>query len=393
VVAPRADVADFYPTSYLTAPAIRMPAQLVDLRRPGRTSILVIPERFDDGSLSPCAYIRLLQPLDHPAIGDDLDIVIADAGEALYYKADLIVTQRYAVREIAAAEALAAHTKTTGASLIYDLDDDLLHIPPSHADAAELRPKAATVQRMLRLATRVWVSTSALGAAIGQVRKDALVMPNGLDERIWSSPPRAPRPPASPLRVLCMGTATHDDDFAVILPGLARLKDAFGDRVTIDMLGVTQRGDLPPWINRLSMPPAGRSYPGFVHWIGAQPAWDVGLAPLADTDFNRSKSTIKTLDYAALGLAVLASDVTAYRGSLADGIGGMLLPNEPAAWYAALSRLRRDPAERRRLAEGATAAFAASGTLARQAASRRAALVSALAARPAAPAERRRRAG
>ncbi|MBN8874246.1 MAG: glycosyltransferase [Rhodospirillales bacterium] len=374
--APRAPVADFYATQYLTPPTPPTPAQrLRDLRRPGRTSVVVIPERLDGRVISPCAYIRLLQPLDHPAIGADLDVAIASATEALDYRCDLIVTQRHAVPDVASATALARHARDTGAALVYDLDDDLLNIPATHADATELQPKARVVERMLRLATQVWVSTDALAAAIAPVRADARVMPNALDERLWTRPSRPPRPLGAPLRVLCMGTGTHGDDFAMIQPGLERLKAALGDRVTVDMLGVTARPDLPAWVNRLSLPVvAAASYPGFVQWIATQPAWDVGLAPLCDTPFNRGKSAIKTLDYAALDLAVLASDVTPYRGSLADGPGGLLLPSDPGAWYAALSALRRDPARLRRLADGAYTAFLADGTLAVRAASWRAAL-------------------
>lgn len=35
------------------------------MRKKGRTNVVVIPERIGAGSLGPCAYIRLLQPLDH----------------------------------------------------------------------------------------------------------------------------------------------------------------------------------------------------------------------------------------------------------------------------------------------------------------------------------------
>ena len=96
---PRKPVADFYRDQYVRAPAVRSAGNLVDLRRDGRISVVVIPERFTSGALTPCAYIRLLQPLDHPAIGGDFDIVLADADEALHYRADIVVTQRYAVRE------------------------------------------------------------------------------------------------------------------------------------------------------------------------------------------------------------------------------------------------------------------------------------------------------
>jgi len=380
--APRPEVADFYAGQYLAVPVVpRTRAatdRLVDLRRPGRTSIVVVPETLDNGQFSPCAYIRLLQPLDHPAIGAGFDIVLADVEEALRYRADIIATQRYAVPDVAAAGALAAHCRRTGATLAYDVDDDLLHIPRDHPDAPALRPKTKVVQRLLRDAGAVFVSTPALAASLGPLRRDAAVVPNGLDERLWVDLPVGVLPgrraPGGPVRLLCMGTATHGADFDLIEPVLARLKDAFGGRVEIDMLGVSARADLPDWVNRPGMPRnATATYPGFVNWIVQQPGWDIGLAPLADTAFNRCKSAIKTLDYAALGLAVLASDVAVYRGSLADGPGGMLAANQPDAWYAALSRLVRDRELRRGLARGAVEAFGAQGTLARQAEARRSA--------------------
>ena len=69
---------------------------------------------------------------------------------------------------------------------------------------------------------------------------------------------------------------------------------------------------------------------------------------------------------------MLASDHEAFRGSLADGPGGWLLPDDENAWFVALAHLVRDTNLRRRLAEGARAALPA-GTLAAQAAKRRAA--------------------
>jgi glycosyltransferase involved in cell wall biosynthesis len=116
---------------------------------------------------------------------------------------------------------------------------------------------------------------------------------------------------------------------------------------------------------------ATSSYPGFVDWI-TQLHWDIGIAPLADTAFNRCKSSIKVLDYAAMGMPVLASDRAVYRGTLADGPGGWLLADDAGAWFVAVARLLRDAALRRRLAESAHIAFARA-TLAAQAVERRAA--------------------
>ena len=371
--AARAAVPDFYADAYLATP-IRGDG-LIDLRRPGRISVLAIPERFEDGALTPCGYIRVLLPLDR--LDGAFDVTVTNADSAMQYRTDVIVTQRYAMPDSAAADALAAHARVTGARLIYDLDDDLLNIPRDHPDAKELRPKAKTVRRMLRHADRVTVSTTALAESLRSSRDDAVVVPNTLDERLWGDVPPPVRDGVhqGPVRILCMGTATHDADFAMIEAALAQLHEAFGGRIAIDMLGFSSRRTLPYWVNRLGMPPtASASYPGFVNWITAQNRWEIGLAPLAETAFNRCKSPIKTMDYAALDLAVLASDVAVYRGSVADGLGGMLVANTTGAWYTALSRLVRDTDLRRRLGQGAWAAYAARGTLKTGAAAWRSAL-------------------
>ncbi|MEO9191922.1 MAG: glycosyltransferase, partial [Acetobacteraceae bacterium] len=367
----RAAVNDFYGSAYLTTTPPPSPLPQGEGARgrgaaaSARLRVIAIPERFDTGVPTPCAYIRLLQPLHHLAA--DLDVTVAYPGDALTMTADIVLTHRHAIPDVAAAEALAAHCRAAGMKLVYDLDDDLARIPPDHADAALLRPKAALVRRLLGDADAVWVST----AALGSLRADALVIPNGIDERLWlpdgdALPERQP----GPVRLLFMGTTTHGEDFALVRAALTRLHAEFGRRVRFDMIGVTPEDDLPAWVNR-SLPEGaeGQSYPGFVNWITRMPAFDIGIAPLADTAFNRGKSSIKTLDYAALGLTVLASDVPAYRGSPA----GRLVANTDADWTDALMHLIRHPTRRRAMAQAARAALIESGTLAAQAASRLAA--------------------
>jgi glycosyltransferase involved in cell wall biosynthesis len=368
----RCPVPDFYSENYVRPPIARRPEGPVNLRQDDRISVVVIPERFSGGAFTPCAYIRLLQPLDHPAIGGDLAIVLADAQQALQYDADIIATQRHAVDEPDLADALIRHCRQRNITLLYDLDDDLLHIPREHPDAPLLRPKALLVSRMMRAADAVWVSTPTLAATLASVCADMRVVENGLDERLWVAAPRPASPRQGPVRILFMGTQTHDADFTIVAGALARLHSAFGEQVSVDLLGVSSRDDLPKWVNRVPTSVHAMSgYPGFVEWV-TQQHWDIGIAPLADTPFNRCKSSIKTLDYAALGLPVLASDRPAYRGSLADGPGGWLLPDDEDAWFVALVRLVQDAGLRRQLADGARASLLA-GTLSVQAASRRAA--------------------
>jgi GT2 family glycosyltransferase/glycosyltransferase involved in cell wall biosynthesis len=334
---------------------------------PSKPRIVIVPERFAIGFPTPCGYIRLIQPLYHPAIVGGFDVRVATSETIFEHQADIIVTQRFALPDLITADRLAEHARRTGATLVFDLDDDLLNIPRTHPDASELRPRAEVARRMIDVADTVWLSTAGLAARLASIRPDAMVIPNALDERLWQPPPASLRD--QPVRILCMGTSTHDQDFALIEPALVRLKSEYDDRISIDIVGMTSRNDLPPGLNRLGLPPnATRSYPGFVSWLtSVEQPWHIGLAPLLETPFNLCKSPIKAMDYAALGLVVLASDTPVYRGSIADGPAGHLVPNSAAAWYAALDWLLRHPDERQTIAIRSRDAFLAQASLASQA--------------------------
>jgi glycosyltransferase involved in cell wall biosynthesis len=382
---PRKAVADFYQSDYLrpvvASPAIR---RFTVAKLQSRPSVAVVPERVTYGYPTPSAYIRQLQPLHHPGIARDFDVVVTDAASVFDYHADVIATQRCAIPDIATADALARHARKSGATLLFDLDDDLLDVPRSHPDAMRLRPAAEVVRRMLDHADIVWVGTTGLAERLAPIRPDAVVIENRLDERIWTHA----APPSSfqqePVRILCMGTAALTDDFALVAPALVRLKREYGNRVVIDILGMTSQSALPAGLAQI-VPSvhAAQSYPGFVHWLNAvQPRWHIGLAPLLDTSFNSCKSAIKAMDYAAMGLFVLASDTPVYRGSIADGPAGHLVPNTTAEWYAALNWLMRNENFRHTTAARSRSAFLADGTLAGQAQTRRAAWTQLLRIKP-----------
>ena len=398
--APSLAISSAVATRPLAAPAVRRAAADASVRDGGRTadaaparrSVVIIPECFDDGTLTPCAYIRLLLPLDHPRIGAGLDVTLAPHGvPSERLRADMIVTHRNAVATTEQAQALVRHCRRSGITLAYDLDDDLLALPPQHPDAARLAPLAPAVGLLLAEADVVTVSTPALAAALARRRPDAVVLPNGLDERLWADPPPARLRRGGPVRILYMGSQTHDADFALVVPALERLLASFGPQIGFDMIGISA-GSAPGWVSRIGPPPTAASYPGFVNWLVQQESWDIGIAPLAQGHvaqgggpqgrgtqsraggrFNAGKSAIKALEYAALGMATVASDGPAYRGSCADGAGGILVPNTEAAWCEALGRLVRDPGLRARLAAGGRDWLAAHGTLVAQEAAWRAA--------------------
>jgi glycosyltransferase involved in cell wall biosynthesis len=75
---------------------------------------------------------------------------------------------------------------------------------------------------------------------------------------------------------------------------------------------------------------------------------DIGCAPLADVPFNRTKSTVKALEFGAIGSALVYSP-TIYGKTLEDGVDG-LEASTAGEWADALSRLVEDRPYRLRLA-------------------------------------------
>lgn len=77
---------------------------------------------------------------------------------------------------------------------------------------------------------------------------------------------------------------------------------------------------------------------------------DIGIAPLMDTPFNRSRSNVKLKEYAAGGIAWVASAVGPYRG-FGEKQGGVVIDN--GGWFDALDGLIRSPRKRKRLSRRA----------------------------------------
>lgn len=315
-----------------------------------RPRVLVLYEYGVDASPHSSAYLRLLRPLSHPSLqtavhvypspiytGQEVELVIVDR----LWRPDISLVM---------AESLIDDVRRSGAKLVYALDDNLLDLPAERIDWPT--PTHLEIVRLfLRQADALLVTTPFLAERYAAFNDHIFVIGNALDERLLlenSSRDGIPLFGPRPLTIGYMGTLTHDQDLLVILPALEEIGQRYDDRIRLQVVGGIGAPETAQRLARLPVPTQFLQaeeveYPQFMLWFTGRLAWDIGLAPLRDTPFNRGKSDIKFLDYSALGAAGIYSDMPVYAGSVRHGENGWLAANRPEAWVDALETLIADP--------------------------------------------------
>ncbi|HEX2941483.1 MAG TPA: glycosyltransferase, partial [Rhodopila sp.] len=189
---------DFYARNYLATSRTGRRAI------PRSRRILALPARQADGSIAPSGYMRLLQPLDHPAIGGEHRLELADASSFMQQTADMIIVQPSALPDVKTAATLLHHARQTGARLVLDLD----------ADPAESGCAPKVLRQLLQAADAIWVASGEIAQRIGAVAAPVTLLETALDERLWQPPLAPARRWEARTRILWAGV--HAEDFAVV---------------------------------------------------------------------------------------------------------------------------------------------------------------------------------
>lgn len=324
-----------------------------------RRRVALLPELYGR-TLSPCASIRLHGYMEFLHRRQHIACRSLLLEEVQAYCPDDIIWHRTSVPTAGDVEALAAIARWCGSRLVYDIDDNLLDMD-EHGEGHAYRNLQAAVNRSLQLADEVWCSTAKLAERVATKAQGTVsVLANALDPNVWrlSTSDRPARPTATDaFRVLYMGTRTHEEDFGFLRRVMECLHEREPGRFKLILVGVCPDSpDHAPWMEVLSPPQQiGPSYPAFVRWLQLQQPCDLGVAPLMAGRFNDCKSSIKILDYAALGLATLASDVPAYSGTSNEGKTCVVAANDVESWCTEMLALAGDEARLRAVAAGAAA--------------------------------------
>ena len=236
-----------------------------------------------------------------------------------------------------------------GKPVIYDIDDDLFALPAYYQPqlAAVAQTWQAQLERYLTAASLVRVYAAPLHKRVLQLNRNVKRVDGPID---WSLVPDRPLPrdlggDFAQIKIVYATSRWMKDDLAALfLPAMEQLLATYSGQVQFFCWGYH-----PPQLERH---PAVQ-FLDFVHNYDrffrrfARSGFDIGLAPLRDEAFYRSKSNNKFREYAACRIAGIYSDVDVYANCVEDGRTGLLVPNTTDAWFAALSGLVENAALRR----------------------------------------------
>jgi glycosyltransferase involved in cell wall biosynthesis len=231
-----------------------------------------------------------------------------------------------------------------GVPVVFHVDDDLLNVPAEigvkkHRSHNEPR-RLATVRHLLEWADLVYCSNERLKE---RFKAQGFATPMVAGRIYCSGEILVPARERRSCKVGYMGF-DHAHDFEMVLPTIIQFLRRTPDAVFELFGSIPKPASLDEFGERISLVPPIRNYDDFLREF-SRLDWDIGICPLAKSDFNLVKADTKWVEYTSVGIAVIASRDTVYDECCADGCG--ILAETPDEWLAALETLSNDPSGRR----------------------------------------------
>ena len=134
-----------------------------------------------------------------------------------------------------------------------------------------------------------------------------------------------------------------DNQYLLFADALRKIMQVHENRINMTVWGC-QPAELVG-VKGIKFMPLVPNYNEFLRAFSSH-RFDIGLAPLEDTPFHRSKTNTKFRDYGASRVAGIYSDVSVYSSCVENEKTGLLVGNTAEAWFEGISRLITDPSLR-----------------------------------------------
>ena len=243
--------------------------------------------------------------------------------------------------------------------LYTEVDDWIFDLASYNSAAEAYRPNSepeSVALDQFKLSDGFICSTDYLKKKIEELApgKPVYVIKNSLDFDIWDNVKinRSAHDANSDLiRIGYTGCGNHSGDMELIRKPIEALLDEFPNLEFISTPFPSLEGITNPRFKR------------FEHWVPLSQFpqvisdWemDIGIAPLRDNEMNRAKSNLRWLEYSALKIPTIASQVEPFEKSITDKKDGLLVSNSAKNWYEKMRELIVDKDKRIKIGQAAYA--------------------------------------
>lgn len=267
--------------------------------------------------------------------GQQADVIVFGRVET-----DWALTTFYALRD-----------QFPGKPILTELDDDITDVAAYNPAAEFIKPGSDLTRLALSQITNsdgLIVSTPYLKEVYSEFNQHIYVVPNSIDVQKWNAAKRKKKPG---IRIGWIGGASHAEDLRLLDPIIDPIVErnpevtfVFASSAHPDFLKDRKGVELvETWSPILK-------YPSHIGSLD----FDIGLAPLRDNKFNRAKSNLRWLEYSALGIPCVASQVGHFAETIKDGVDGFLAKT-PEHFAAHLGEMIADKKVRNRIGRAAHA--------------------------------------
>lgn len=264
---------------------------------------------------------------------------------------DVIVFQRPAK---ARTRELIEGFQRQGKAVVVDIDDDFSCLHPTHPAWRQFQPSSDSevnwhnMQQAAKQADLVTVTTPALAERYGRHDRVA-ILPNCVPAALLQMPSHSDGHTLG----WAGAAVNHPGDLEASSGGVGEaLKRA--EDWHFHIVGVVEDVRRRLYLAKEPSETGWLTPEGYQDALGQL---DVGIVPLGETAFNRAKSYLKGLEYAARGVPFVASPLPEYRALAEEGVG-LLAKDRARNWCKALLDLMRDESLRSECAEHGKAVVA-----------------------------------
>lgn len=238
---------------------------------------------------------------------------------------------------------------------VIDMDDNYVDVPQWNEAYESFRsgqPFRRVALDSMRNADALFVTTRHLGEVYQPINDNIYLIENSLDfkgDRKFVGWDKVSTRKHKGTTIGWIGGRAHFEDLMMVAPALRQVLEKHPD-VKLSLINSALK---------LSCEALGRPYPfgGLknVHYADRSVpinryaqfmssfGFDIGIAPLVDCNFNRSKSNLRWLEYSALKVPTVATDISHFKESIDPGTTGLTIPdNNLQAWVNALEFLIAD---------------------------------------------------